>query len=332
MSRHMKYLDQLSALGKKNRIKVGTDCSGIEAPIEALKLMKVPYVHLWACDNDPQSEQSIMCNYKPKKFYRDIFGRDHKSLPKIDLYVAGFPCQTFSSLGKRKGFNDHRGVIFYECYQTILATQPKVFILENVKGLVTHDGGRTLATILGYLHGLKGYRFSYDVINTKDYGIPQHRERIYIVGCRSGRDFKFPKPVPLRVTIGNILERSPADPKLDQLTAHKIKLLQDLILAGKIDTLSNNWFVNLNVSSIARTGIRRDIAPCLLAGEGSNCVYYLTSVRRRLTPREYLRLQGFSDKFKICVPPRYIYKQAGNAMSVNVLCHLYHALINQRFI
>lgn len=318
------------------KIRVATDCSGIEAPIQALLSLGIPFDHIWSSDIDPMVRKSIEGNYHPQTLYTDIFQRNHKKLPRVDLYIAGFPCQTFSFLGKREGFfdEDKKGIVFFECYQTIQQCKPKVFLLENVKGLVHHDGGKTLDTILSFLRQLPGYQIDYQVLNTCHYGIPQHRERVYIVGIRSSskKKFHFPTPIPLKKSIHPFLEKKKnMDPKLSVLTPHKIQLLQDLVRHGKIDSLDEPWLVNLNVSDYKRTGARKGVCPCLLAGEGGNCVYYMTSLGRRLSPREYLRLQGFPDSFQICVPPRFIYKQAGNSMSVNVLIFLFREIMSTVF-
>lgn len=326
----------METLQRRRRLRVATDCSGIEAPLQALSSLCIPYDHVWSSDIDPMVRKSILGNYSPRSLYTDILARDHHTLPRIDLYIAGFPCQTFSSLGKREGFfdEDKKGIVFFECYKTIRQCKPKVFILENVKGLVHHDGGNTFRTILNLLQDLKTYKIHHKVLNTRDYNLPQHRERIYIVGIalsvRTRKEFQFPGPVPLRTSIPrHILEKRVVhSPRRSQLTDHKIRLLQDLLRHGKIDSLDEPWLVNLNVSDYRRTGARKGICPCLLAGEGGNCVYYMTSIRRRLSPREYLRLQGFPDSFKICVPERLIYKQAGNSMSVNVLTFLFRELFS----
>ena len=311
----------------KRKLRVGTDCSGIEAPIQALQKENISFSHLWSSDIDPMVRKSILGNYNPKILYENICERNHTTLPKIDLYYAGFPCQSFSTLGKRKGLNDERGNIFYECAKTISHCCPTVFILENVKGLMNHDKGRTFKRIQNILSKIKingkKYNVYYQLLNTKNYNIPQNRERIYIVGILENHEkiqFEFPKPIPLKKKIQeNKLE------KLKFLTNHKKNLLDSFIDKKNIDP-NNHWFLNLNVSSIQRMGARKNICPCLLAGEGGNCTFYLTSVGRRLTPREYLRLQGFSDNFKIVVPERLIYKQVGNSMSVNVLIHLSRSL------
>jgi len=319
----------------KRKLRIGTDCSGIEAPIQALQKKNISFLHLWSSDIDPMVRKSILGNYNPNILYENICERNHKTLPKIDLYFAGFPCQSFSTLGKRKGLNDERGNIFYECIQTISHSCPTVFILENVKGLMNHDQGRTFKHIQNVLSKLKvngkKYNVYYKLLNTRNYNIPQNRERIYIVGILENHEkkpFEFPKPIPLKKKIKSFLEKKIPQTKLAKLkflTNHKKNLLQSFFLKKNVES-NHHWFLNLNVSSIQRTGARKDICPCLLAGEGGNCTFYLTSVGRKLTPREYLRLQWFSNNFKIVVPERFIYKQVGNSMSVNVLVHLFQSL------
>jgi len=172
LPQYMKYLDSIldddldriiSRLNNQPKLRVGTDCSGIDAPIHALKLMNVPFQYEFASDIDKAAKTSINCNHQPRMFFDDIMTRDHTRLPKLDLYCAGFPCQSFSTLGKRQGFDDtkNRGTVFFHCYETIKNTQPKMFVLENVKGLLSHDKGKTFKTIMDYLSRLKGYFIHY---------------------------------------------------------------------------------------------------------------------------------------------------------------------------
>jgi len=157
MNNYLSYIfdEKMKRIMKKikNPIRIGTDCSGIDAPIQALKMLGIPYAYMFASDIDKHAKTSIMCNDAPKEFYDDILTRDHSQLSKIDFYVAGFPCQAFSTPGKRDGFEDTkmRGTIFFHCYETIRHTQPDFFILENVKGLTNHDGGNTFEIILQLL-------------------------------------------------------------------------------------------------------------------------------------------------------------------------------------
>jgi DNA (cytosine-5)-methyltransferase 1 len=332
--KHMTYLSHVMdnkfnsfVKSLKTPLLVGTDCSGIDAPIQALNVMGIPHRYLFASDNDKSAKEMIMCNDKPRQFFDDITTRDHTKLPKVNMYVAGFPCQPFSTLGKRAGFDDaKRGNIFFHCFETIKHTNPDFFILENVKGLTNHDGGQTFSTIIEYLESLEKYTIHHNIYNTMDYGLPQSRERIYIIGTKS-KHFTHPKPIQLEISVRDILEQNVTDEYYYELTPHKMTILDELVSNGIIDSFDNDWLVNLNVSSYKRAGARQNVSPCLLAGEGGNCTFFLTSERRRLTNIEYLRLQGFPSTLEICVSRSKSYKQAGNTMSVNVLCFILKNLL-----
>lgn len=204
-------------------ISIGTDFSGIGSPEQALMKMGIEHKSMFACDVDKYAKQSYLANYKTENFYDDITKRNHNETPYVDLYVAGFPCQTFSMAGKRKGFEDTRGTLFFDLLQYLKAKKPKYFVLENVKGLLSHNGGRTFLTILDclaktvnkqysfttYEDGLNYYVY-YKVLNTKDFGIPQNRERVFIVGFRDEKhSFKFPKKIPLELKLKDILQDNP---------------------------------------------------------------------------------------------------------------------------
>lgn len=337
----MTFLNYLNLDNLPNKtLQVGCDFSGIESPIMALTILKSLSNHfnfkqLFRCEIDPHCLETIDYNYPKCKVYTDITKRYHKELPILDLYIAGFPCVSFSMLGKREGVNDPtgRGLFFLDCVNTIKSTKPTVFVLENVKGLTTHNNGNSFKMVMDNLHNIGGYYIYHKILNTKDYGIRQNRERVFIIGIKKkhqSNKFQFPLPFNSHITkLSDYLEHpnKVKNENLFQLTDHKIDLLSDL-LGMKIDSLKNNWFVNLNVSSATRCNPMQNIVPCLLAGEGSNCVYFLTSVGRKLTPREYLRFQGFPDQFRQCVSDSKMYKQVGNSMSVNVLCFLFVEIFN----
>lgn len=208
-------------------IKVGTDFSGIGSPEAALKRLNIPHHNVFACDIDKYAKQSFLELNSPDLFYDDITTRDYKEVPQLDLYVAGFPCQSFSLAGKRGGFDDTRGTLFYNVAEFIKVNQPACFILENVKGLLSHDNGKTYQTITdvltnggGTLNGQMGmdtiedglgYHVYTQVLNTKDYGIPQNRERIFIVGFKHWRTFNFPVKITLKLRLKDILEQDVND-------------------------------------------------------------------------------------------------------------------------
>ena len=203
-------------------LKVGTDFSGIGSPEAALKRLNIPHENVFACDIDKYAKASYLELHDPGKFYDNITTRDHNEVEQLDLYVAGFPCQAFSLAGKRVGFNDTRGTLFFNVAEFIKINQPKCFILENVKGLLSHDNGKTYQTITdiltnsgGTLNGQMrmdtiddglGYHVYTKVLNSKDFGVPQNRERIFIIGFKDWRDFKFPKEMTLDKTLKDVLE------------------------------------------------------------------------------------------------------------------------------
>lgn len=144
--------------------KVGTDCSGIEAPIEALTQMKVRFDHEFSCDSDKYCREEIVANHCPRILFHDMMKRKLSDVPYVDLYVCGFPCQSFSNAGDKLGFSDDRksrNQIFFKCVSLIRRKKPKVFILENVNTLVTHDKGKTLQIVMKHLRSLKKYAVSY---------------------------------------------------------------------------------------------------------------------------------------------------------------------------
>lgn len=327
--KHLDFLQYIQPLryNKKKPLIIGTDCSGIEAPIQALELLKIPYSHKFSSEINPKTRELLKLNYDPEVLYPDITTRDHSKLPKLDMYIAGFPCQAFSHLGKREGFEDYknRGLIFFDCYETIINTDPEIFILENVKGLLTHDKGNTFDFILHYLKKLK-HDIYYKVLNTLDYGLPQNRERIYIIGLKRGKFNKFVFPTPPRfstsIEITDILEQTN---EKTILTPHKKKILRDLQKYNKIN-LDDPWVINLNCSSYKRSSPMYNISPCLME---SGAIYYITSEKRNLLPEEFLKLQGFY-RFDPGNEYAKIYSVAGNSMSVPVICFLLVNIFNAK--
>ncbi len=190
-------------------IRIGTMFSGIGAIEYALRRLNLNSEIQFACDNDDFVKQSYFANYdiKESSWYKDVHDIDgEKYKGKIDLLVGGSPCQSFSMVGKRRGLNDTRGTLFYEFARVVKESQPNVFIFENVKGLVNHDNGNTFETIKATFDEL-GYNYSYQILNAKNYGIPQHRERIFVVGFKDHtNNFSFPEPIELEHKMQDFLE------------------------------------------------------------------------------------------------------------------------------
>lgn len=190
-------------------IRLATMFSGIGSIEHALKRLNLNEEIIFACDNDKYVKESYFANYEISEdsWYNDvksINGTKYKD--KIDLLVGGSPCQSFSMVGKRKGFEDTRGTLFYEFARVVKESQPKVFIFENVKGLVNHDKGNTFEVIKETFKEL-GYNFKYQLLNSKNFGIPQHRERIFVIGFKDNSvNFEFPESIPLEYKMQDFLE------------------------------------------------------------------------------------------------------------------------------
>lgn len=190
-------------------VNLATLFSGIGSIEQAFKRLKIKHNIVFAGDIDPFVKQSYFANYKINKedWHDDVtkFSAT-KYKNKVDLLVGGSPCQAFSMVGKRKGLEDTRGTLFYDFARVVSESQPKVFIYENVKGLLNHDGGKTWSIVQSVFHSL-GYKLFSKVLNSKDYGIPQHRERIIVVGFKDNNiQFTFPTAIPLTRTMQDFLE------------------------------------------------------------------------------------------------------------------------------
>ena len=202
-----------------------------------------------------------------------------KSIPDFDIITGGFPCQPFSQAGLKKGFNETRGTLFFDIANIMKEKQPKAFFLENVRGLLTHDGGQTFATIQRVLTEELGYSFFYKVVKASDYGVPQHRPRLFMVGFKDKSiDFEFPEPVKLTMTMDDVF-----DGKVNKTVGYTLRV------GGRGSGLAD----------------RRNWDTYLVDGEV-----------RRLSPKEGLRMQGFPDTFEFPVSETQAMKQLGNSVAV----------------
>lgn len=260
---------------------------------------------VFSSDIDPACQISYEANFGHKP-YGDITKVEETSIPDHDILFAGFPCQPFSIIGQRQGFNDIRGTLFFDIARILKHKRPKAFILENVKQLVGHDKGRTLKIILDTLKDL-GYNVQYAVLNALDYGLPHKRERVIIVGHREPIFFSFPAPIRPFKPLSEILEND-VDPKYYAseyiTTRRRVKHRS----AYKLSIWHENKSGNI---------CSYPYSCALRAGASYN--YLLVNGERRLTPREMFRLQGFPDTYKIVVNDGQARKQAGNAVPVNLV-------------
>jgi DNA (cytosine-5)-methyltransferase 1 len=245
----------------------------------------------------------------------DITQVDLKEVPKHDVLIGGFPCQPFSHAGLKRGFEDTRGTLFFDVARIIDHRKPSMVLLENVKGFTTHDKGRTMATVKETLEGL-GYNVFLKVLNARDFGVPQNRERIFIVALNKRKlgsiGFDFPKPPRKTTRLGNILEKE-VDEKYtisNKLWAgHKRRLREH---REKGNGFGYSLFNEESVyTSTISARYYKDGSEILIEQEGKN--------PRKLTPREAARLQGFPDSYVIPVSDNQAYKQFGNSVAVPVI-------------
>jgi DNA (cytosine-5)-methyltransferase 1 len=389
------------------KIKVGTLFSGIGAFEQALEILNIPHEIVFACDNGgillediaKKEEllrihneknllkklefvesiykknkktnfvkQSYLANYSidEKHFYHDVRYVGSHIDKKIDILVGGSPCQSFSVAGHRGGFEDTRGTLFFEFARCVKEFQPQVFIYENVKGLTHHDKGKTFEIVLNTFNEL-GYKYFYQILNAKDYGIPQNRQRIFIIGFKDHHiNFSFPEKKELQYKMADFLQgevdckyflkenqinfvRNPMrlKKKYTQINGDIAlcqKAQQQFNLSG--DFVDDKYFLSEKVKKyvmsegtknfIRKPTINTDIAKTIVATvhkmHRANMDNYVTvkGELRRLTPRECLRLMGFCDSFQQVVSDTQMYKQAGNSIVVDVLIELIKKILETK--
>lgn len=342
-------------------IRLATSFSGIGAIEHAFHRLGLNVQLQFAGDIDPDCKKAYLSNYNldESRWHDDIATFDAKPFRgKVDLFVGGAPCQAFSMRGKRGGFEDTRGTLFREFARVVIECQPKVFIFENVKGMLNHDRGRTWSVIKRTFEEDCGYQVYYQVLNSKDYGVPQSRERIYCIGFKDPVDFIYPAPIPLTRTKFDLLDRHvPSTLFLKQKGSIFVtrsinyeksytQVNGDIALCQKRNQ-QFNWHGDFVFHPLAKNEeidptdqtiyevssfeenyyIDSNISNYVLKKE-SDGLYEMTGAKscnsrygrfRKLSPRECLRLMGFDDSFNIVVTDPAAYKQSGNSIVVDVL-------------
>ena len=270
------------------------------------------YSVIWANDFDKYAVQTYKANYENEIVLGDINEIPLEDIPDADILIGGFPCQPFSMMGEQRGFKDARGTLFFRIAEIIKdkidrGYKPTAVILENVKALRTHDQGRTFATIKRILEEDLGYKVYDDILNSAEHGVPQTRNRTYIV-CFDNQNAKFifPQKEKLKKTLQDLLE-----PEVDNKY-----FLSDRILP----TILSNGTGGYKAKSEIDLEIARPLCATMAKMHRACQDNYVTQKGRirRLTPRECARLQGFQDSFVIPVSDSQAYKQFGNAVTVNV--------------
>lgn len=259
---------------------------------------------VFSCDIDEECQRVYKANFGEKPT-GDITAIKSESIPDHDILLAGFPCQPFSIIGHRKGFEDTRGTLFFNIARILEEKKPSIFVLENVKLLAGHNNGKTLKRIMTVLRNLNYYA-DFRVLNALDFGLPQKRERIFIVGFKKPCSFDWPKGEISMMPLQKILE---ADVPLQYYASEYIR--KNRLKKHKPTEQPTIWHENKagHISAYPYS--------CALRA-GASYNYLLVNGERRLTPREMLRLQGFPDSFEIVCNYSQTRKQAGNSLPVPV--------------
>lgn len=262
----------------------------------------------------------------------DITKIDAKDIPDFDILCGGFPCQSFSIAGKRLGFDDARGTMFFEVARILKEKKPKAFMLENVKGLTNHDGGKTLQTILDILDDL-GYEVIYRVINSAEYGIPQSRERWYCVGIRKDLNVNIREKENEIFPTEQLLLYS-LDDVIDDVNEYKDYTISDIAKSNiekylfKVKDKTSKYTLAYEIRPSRCQFKSNGISPCLTAkmGTGGNNVPVVVELNRKLTEKECLKLMGYPDDYKIGKGSQ-AYKQIGNSVIVPILSSIAENLV-----
>ena len=267
---------------------------------------------VFSSEIDKYAQQTYTANFgeTPHGYITKI---NEKDIPSHDILLAGFPCQAFSIAGKRLGFEDIRGTLFFEVARIIKYHKPKIVFLENVKGFVNHDKGNTFKVVKETLQDL-GYKVYAKVLNAKDFGIPQNRERIYIVAFLNDIEFEFPKPLNIDISIKSKLEND-----ISEKYYYNNKPLFERI---KDDVIDENSIYQWRRQYVREN--KSGVCPTLTAnmGTGGHNVPIIKDKKgvRKLTPRECANFQGFPDNFILPnLVDSQLYKQCGNSVVVGVI-------------
>lgn len=354
------------------KIKVGSDFSGVGAFNQALIRLGVNYKEIFACDMDRFARETFIHNYGEPEYYpTNVYEREIPS-ESLDVYMTSPPCQAFSLAGKRLGKDDKRGVLFFNSHEFIQVNKPRFFIFENVKGLLSDDNGNTFNEWLNFLGGksVNGlpvlfpheesvpYHLYWKVLNAKDHGVPQNRERVFLIGIRDDNDnhFRFPPEEHLTKRLKDVLEDSVDDKYFQTSTSIQYLLRHN----GNKDILKKEIPESSSCIPASYYKCPRDVQYIRIKsatakgyeeateGDSINFTHPNSETRRgrvghgvaqtidcsanqgvvngfkirRLTPRECFRLMDFPESFTWTVSDSQAYKQAGNSIVVNVLYKL----------
>jgi DNA (cytosine-5)-methyltransferase 1 len=358
-------------------IKVGSDFSGVGAFDQALRRLNIEYKTVFSCDMDKYARQSYIKNYGEPGYYPENVYQREIPEESLDIYMTSPPCQSFSLAGKRKGKDSDNGILFFNSHEFIQKNQPRYFIFENVKGLLSDDNGKTFSEWCNMLGGksINGlpvlfpyensvdYHIYFKVLNSKKHGVPQNRERVFIVGIRDDDDnqFQWPKEEPLKLRLKDILETEVddkyflSDSAINSIINNEDNLQPSAVNPEVANTLQSpgnscgiyKGMTAIKVNSATSKGyeeategdsinysqpnsetrrgrVGKGVAQTLDTSCNQSTI--IEDKIRRLTPRECFRLQDFPDSFKFVCSDTQLYKQAGNSITVGVLAKIIEKL------
>jgi len=281
---------------------------------------------LFSSEIDKFARSTYRVNYNETP-HGDITKIKTEDIPKHDILLAGFPCQPFSNAGLRKGFQDSRGTLFFEIERILEGKDTPAFLLENVRNFMTHDNGNTMKTIVDILENKLNYEVHYKVLNAKDFGLPQNRARVYIIGFKKNLltnlnlDFKFPEPIKAKTRLGDILEENVDEKYIisDKLYEGHLRRLESHKKKGNGFGFSLFNHESTYTSTLSKR-YYKDGSEILIDRADGN--------PRKLTPRECARLQGFPEDFIIPISDTQAYMQFGNSVPVNVIKAISREMVN----
>lgn len=284
---------------------------------------KLPYEIVYALDNDEYCTKIYNDNFKHKCVVQDIKFLDIASLPDFDILIGGFPCQSFSISAQnppRLGYKDERGMLFFEMVKILRERRPRFFIAENVKGLLSANKGKAFPMIIEKFENA-GYKVVHKLLNAEEYGVPQHRQRVVIVGFRDEEDhnrFNYPIPVSNRKTLGDVIDLSADnDDKwfFSQKAVDGMMAVREKMNKGRVQNLDEPC--NTISSHLAKVSLN-----------STDPVRFVNDRYRRFTPRECARIQSFPDSFVLdSVSEARQYKAIGNAVPPVMMWYIARNLI-----
>lgn len=304
------FTQKINLLKKYKAIDLFAGIGGIRLGFANAFKENIEFV--FSSEIDKYAQQTYKANFDGD-VAGDITKIDEKDIPSHDILLAGFPCQAFSIAGKRLGFEDTRGTLFFEVARIIKYHKPKILFLENVKGFVNHDNGNTFRVVKDTLEEM-GYKVFTKVLNAKDFGVPQNRERIYIVAFLDDIEFEFPKALCTEVSIKSKLEKN----VLEKYYYNGKPLFERI----KDDVVNENSIYQWRRQYVREN--KSGVCPTLTAnmGTGGHNVPIVRDKKgiRKLTPRECANFQGFPDTFILPnLVDSQLYKQCGNSVVVEVI-------------